>query len=185
MTTYYAVPLLSVGLLLSGSAGAGNSMDILWAATGAAAITQNPADTATQPDEPYINRVGPVTLNTDVFLPRSAETGQRNLARSSFHSNQLNLFFFQGQSFSVMVDSESRPNADTLLIGGRLYNKDFSTFSLTITPESYLITLQDPGAATIYRVVGDTQTGTGRVTEIDQRKLPPMFDRPALVPPQD
>ena len=184
MTTYYAVPLLSFGLLFSGSAGAGNSMDILWAATDAAATTQNPADTATQPEEPYINRVGPVTFNTELFLPRSAETGQRNLARSSFRNNQLNLFFFQGQSFSVMVDSESRPNADTLLIGGRLYNKDFSTFSLTITPESYLMTLQDLGAATIYRVVGDTQTGTGRVTEIDLRKMPPIVDGTPRISPR-
>lgn len=185
MTTHYALSLFTFGLLLSGSAVAGNSIDILWAATDVSANISNRIDHIAQPQEPYINRTGTVAFNADLFLPRSAETNQRTATSASFRSNQFNLFFFPGQSFSIVVDSESRPNPNTLLIGGHLYNSDFSTFSLTITPESYLINLQVPGAATVYRVVGNTQTGDGRVTEIDLHKMPPILDGPSPIPPQD
>lgn len=58
-----------------------------------------------------------------------------------------------------------------------------ATFSLTVTPESYLITFDDSDSRVRYRVVGDTETGVGEVTEIDLRNMPVTLDEPSPVPP--
>jgi len=68
-------------------------------------------------------------------------------------------------------------------MNGKGRSKKLSTFSMTVTEENYLISYQDLDTATLYRVVGNTQTGRGTVTEIDLEKLPPSSDLPPRVPP--
>lgn len=133
--------------------------------------------------EPWVKRSGRVTLNADQLLPRSQVSENREVAPASFLSSAMMLDLFPDRSFDVIVDADSRPRPGVLNISAHLYGADLSTFSLTVTPDSYIMTLQDMNNATLYRVVGNTGTGEGRVTEIDLTKLPPRLDSEPLMPP--
>ncbi len=134
--------------------------------------------------EPYINRVGSVSFTADLFLPTSA-AGNRVAAENSFLGNVLLLSFFPGLDFNIIVDSETRPQQDTVSMSGHLQGADLSTFSMTVTTEGYIISLQNLETATVYRVVGNTKTRAGQVTEIDLKKMPPILYTPPLVPPHN
>lgn len=149
---------------------------------------ENQADIAntasTGHPEPYINRVGAVSFAADLFLPLST-AGNRVAADTSFLGNVLSVSFFPGLDFNIIVDSESSPQPDIVSMSGHLQGADLSTFSLTVTTEGYIITLQNLDTATVYRVVGDTKTRAGQVTEIDLKKMPPLLYTPPLVPPNN
>lgn len=131
--------------------------------------------------EPWVRRAGRVALNADQLLPRSPVSGKREAAPASFISRAMMLDLFPDRSFDVIVDADSRPRPGVLNISAHLDGTDLSTFSLTVTPDGYILTLQDMKNATLYRVVGNTETGEGRVTEIDLTKLPPILDSPPLI----
>lgn len=133
----------------------------------------------------YINRKGAVQFAADAFLPKSRETGRRMAASASFRGRGLALSFFPDRSFDIEINAESRPKPDILSMNGRGSGKNISSFSITVTPEQYIINYQDLETATLYRVVGDTATGSGQVTEIDLKKVPPAFGAPPLVPSTD
>jgi len=132
----------------------------------------------------YVKRVGGVSFAADLLLPRSKESGKRMAPEASFRQRILTVSFFADRAFNIQVDSQARPKAQILSLSGHLEGSELATFSLTVTPESYLMKLQNLETATVYRVVGDTETGEGRVTEIDLREMPPMKHRPPLVPPE-
>jgi hypothetical protein len=46
---------------------------------------------------------------------------------------------------------------------------------MTIGSDGYLITLQDMKKGLLYRVRGNSQDGSGSVTEIDMKKMPPVI----------
>jgi hypothetical protein len=137
---------------------------------------------STEHPEPYINRVGAVSFAADLFLPPSA-AGLRVATGTVFLGNVLSVSFFPDLDFDIIVDSETRPQPDIISMSGHLEGSDLSTFSLTVTPEGYIITLQDLDTATTYRAVGDTKSRAGKVTEIDLKKMPPRLYSPPLVPP--
>lgn len=135
-----------------------------------------------QNSEPYINRIGLVSFSTDVFLPKTAESGSRRVSSMSFKGLSLSVSFFPEKQFVVIVDHVARPKPEILSLNGRIEGKEISTFSMTVTAESFLISLQDLNTATVYRVVGDTESGQGQATEIDLQKMPPRYSLPPIVP---
>lgn len=180
----YALLFAAVLLLpCPAMADGGSPMEILWPSTHESPMMErNHVPSDAEPPEPHVRRKGNVRFAVDLFLP-PAETGERVAASEAFSGRTLSLFFFPWLEFNIIVDSETRPQPDVLLLNGRLEGADMSTFSMTVTAESYLITLQNLETATLYRVVGDTETGNGEVTEIDLTKLPPVIHSPPLVPP--
>jgi len=141
--------------------------------------------TAPRAAEPYIRRVGRVRFDTDVFMPVSPRTGRRAPVSASFRSQSLGLAFFDDARFEVSVDATSRPQDAVLALRGRLANESVAAFTLTVTADGYLMTLHDLDGGLLYRVVGDTDTGTGRVTEVDVTKMPPVMDAAPMVPAAD
>lgn len=143
------------------------------------------ANSVQQENKVYIRRNGEVSFAADTFLPKSPKTGKRAAAAASFRGRSLSVSFFPEQTFNIDISRESRPKKGVLSMNGKGRSKNLSTFSMTVTEENYLISYQDLDTATLYRVVGNTQTGRGTVTEIDLEKLPPSYDLPARIPPDD
>ena len=143
------------------------------------------ANSVQQEKKAYIRRNGEVSFAADTFLPKSPKTGKRTAAAASFRGRSLSVSFFPEQTFNIDISRESRPKKGVLSMNGKGRSKKLSTFSMTVTAENYLISYQDLDTATLYRVVGNTQTGLGTVTEIDLEKLPPSYDLPARIPPED
>lgn len=131
----------------------------------------------------YIKRTGEVSFAVDTFLPKSPKTGRRAAAKASFRGRALSVSFFPEQTYNIDVNHDSRPQKEMLSVNGKGRNKKLSTFSMTVTEDNYIMNYQDLDSATLYRVIGNTQTGLGTVTEIDLEKLPASSDLPARVPP--
>ncbi len=133
--------------------------------------------------EPFVTRTGVVVLETSRFLSSSFQTEPQTGIPPSFQRRSLTLTFFPDVSVEIEISADSRPSPEILSLNGRLAGQELATWSLTVTPESYLITYDDPQTTYLYRVVGDSETGLGRVTEIDRRDMPPVLHLPPLVPP--
>ncbi len=140
------------------------------------------AETMPRDSKPYIRRVGRVRFDTDVFMPAAPSSGRRSPVSGNFQGQALGLALFDDTRFEVNVDAASRPHGTTLNLQGRLANQSVATFTLTVTADGYLMTLQDLDSGRLYRVVGDTDGGDGRVTEIDLTKMPPVIDAAPMVP---
>jgi len=133
----------------------------------------------------YIIRQGTVELAVNIFLPRSPEKDKRTVAAAAFQGRNLSIGFFADAEYRLTIDSENRPTHDTILLRGRLPDQDLSTFTMTITPQSYLIRLHDSDKSKLYRVVGDSETGLGRATEIEWDRLPPIRYMPPVIPQEN
>lgn len=130
-----------------------------------------------------VSRVGAVALSVGFFLSR-AEGGDAlrvAAAERSFHGETLYFDFFPDSSYAIELDQEARPEPDVLSLGGRIKGRDLSTFSMSITADSYVISLQDMDTAMLYRAVGDTATGLGQVIEFELEKLPERIYLPPMV----
>ncbi len=134
---------------------------------------------------PHVRRQGQVLFDVDIFLPRPAPDAARRATAASFRQRVVVLGLFPDQTYNVLVEKESRPNPDKFELIGRLEGRDLATVSLVVTPRSYLLTIEDPAAGRLYRVVGDSESGIGRVTEIDPTQLPPRLYSPPLIPPDN
>lgn len=138
-----------------------------------------------EPNEVYVNRTGRVVMAVEEIMGRNDNPANEH-ARidNGFSEKQLNISFFNDQNVQIVVDSESRSKDNILSLGGHKNENVISTFSMTISDESYLITYHDLDNGLVYKVVGDIETGMGKVTEIDLKKLPPVFDSEPIVPSQ-
>lgn len=137
------------------------------------------------PSQPHVTRTGAVNLAVDNFFPRSLETGRRTVSPVSFQNRTLSLSFFPDKSFTIVISSDSRPQKDIITLSGRLEGQELSTFSMTIDQDNFLIKLQDIDTGQVFRVLGNTETGIGRVTEIDPSKMPPIIYLPPLIPGEE
>ena len=173
--------LAAAGVLLAGSIASAAEPDFM------VPLPQSPyrSDTAASPaSHPgYVTRVGSVSLASDLLLPVSVSTGMRTAAAGSMANKTLPFTFFPDAQFAIRIKADSRPRPGVLSLNGQAQGQDMATFSLTVTPESYLITFDDSDSRVRYRVVGDTETGVGEVTEIDLRNMPVTLDEPSPVPP--
>jgi len=62
-----------------------------------------------------------------------------------------------------------------MTISGKLKDHKNSTVVMTMGKEGFLMTIQDMNRAMLYRVRGNSIDGSGSVTEIDMRKMPPVI----------
>ncbi len=136
-------------------------------------------------DEQYIVRTGQVFFAAkDFFWDVELESKSSAIANRVFSESELILAFFPEKKFRINIDSESRPKRNILSIQGRPGESRFSTFTMTLTEDNYLITFQDLDNGMVYKVVGNMKTGVGEVTQIDTKKLPPAYDLEPIVPPK-
>ena len=156
------------------------AIEALSPASQLAALHQEPSPK--HAEEPYVNRIGLVTFAVDTFLPKAVQTGARVASSRTFLKAPLPVAFFTDKQFTIVVAGESRPCREVLSLTGKIEGQEISTFTMTVTPESYLISLQDLQNATVFRVVGNTESGLGQVAEIDLRKMPPKRYLPPLIP---
>ena len=67
-------------------------------------------------------------------------------------------------------------NADgTIIVNGILKDHKMRTVVMTIGSDGYLLTVQDMNKDLLYRVSGNSSDGSGSVTEIDMKKMPPVI----------
>ncbi len=176
-------PLVLLGFIASASIAAPKrSIDLLKPSVSNGKTFQKVTDGDA---EVYINRTGEVTLAAkDIFGITGSTDSYSRVERGDFPDTELVLSFFPEQKIRITVDSESRPNANLLLLRGHKGESKISTFTMTLTNETYLITYQDLDNGMIYKVVGDMTSGEGQVTEIDLEKLPPTYDAKPVIPDQ-
>jgi hypothetical protein len=180
-----AVVILSLTVAISLAANGTQKITALTPLTQTDTNNKVSANSVQQKKEDHIRRNGEVSFAADTFLPKSPKTGKRAAAAASFRGRSLSVSFFPEKTFDIDISRESRPKKGVLSMNGKGRSKKLSTFSMTVTEENYLISYQDLDTATLYRVSGDTQTGRGTVSEIDLEKMPPSYDLPARIPPDD
>jgi hypothetical protein len=147
---------------------------------------ENEAFGAPESGESYVKRSGRVIFAAkELFLERRTSEGSGAAARETFREAELVLSFFPDRDIRVTVDSESESASGVLSLGGRQDGSTYSTFTMTVTDDTYLITFQDVSSGLTYKVVGDMDSGIGRVTEFDLAKLPPAFDSEPVLPPEE
>lgn len=142
--------------------------------------------------EEYIQRTGAVMFAAKGLLPGDTGTtppeepvSDGNRAEGGLAGKVMLVSFFTDKDVAVTVDSESKPGDNILSVRGRQKSAAFSAFTMTITDESYIISFQDAVSGLVYKVVGNSVTGVGKVTEIDPNKLPPVYDSEPIMPPVD
>lgn len=182
----YAAAFLAVAMLLPGLGAASDAMlDILRSSASSPSSGLKAEGSVKAPAESFATRTGDVILGTDRLLPMAGAAGRQSFAPGSLASRSLAVEFFPDAYVEIVVASESRPDPNTLSLNGHLPDSDLSTFSLTVTPETYLMTFSDPNGVYLYRVTGDTETGIGQVTEYDLRNRPAVIHSTPLIPPLD
>jgi hypothetical protein len=123
------------------------------------------------PLEPYEVRRGRVALAPEL-LPGAA--GGR-MGVSKKEGDTVGIGLFPDVALEAALDSVQEYGAGALVLRGKLKGHRISTVVLTIGPEEFLLTVQDLDRARLYRVKGNSREGTGTVTEIDLRKMPPLI----------
>ena len=169
-------------------ASAGSAVSILTPAPLTDSERELPALSAQQhsPDKPHLRRTGRVRLDVGQFFQAQESYPGRMATSASFLNQILSLGFFDEDEFLVEIHSQQRPNAHTYLLRGHLLEvgvPGISTFTMTVTESSYLISLQELRNGTLYRVRGDSATGLGQALEIDERQIGPQRCR-AIRPTQ-
>ncbi len=155
-------------------------ISIAWPAEPTAeAALQNAKDAV----EPYIVRTGSIAFNTDTFFPSAPANQPRKVTSASLVAKQLSIEPFPGQSYLVNITSEAINQQGVLSLLGTLQGQELSTFSMTVSPEGFLISLQDMSTGHNFRMTGTTESGLGRVQEIDGSKIY-YHNPPPLIPPQ-
>lgn len=130
----------------------------------------------------YIKRIGEVKLDVDFFLSRLNNNTDTSKMKKVFVGNSLDLYFFSDKVTKFYIKSEERPRDNVLSLSGAIREaKSFSSFSMTITDESYVIFVRNLEDGILYRVVGEVLGGVGEVVEYDISSFPPIVDLPALV----
>jgi len=173
-----ATLLLGAILLVSSATASGGGLNLLTVLN-----TNSSANVRTSVDEVFETRRGSVALDVNQVLPKSPTTGMREASATLFKGIAINLGLFSDKQFAGVITSEARPEAGVLSLHARSDGDDIATATMTVTTESYLITIQDIPNAKVYRIVGNTETGVGVITQIDLKLMPPVFDGAPIIPP--
>ncbi|WP_139058854.1 hypothetical protein [Thiorhodococcus drewsii] len=180
-----AMKKIAVILLAVSSVAFGSPIPLLTSAPTNSASQMQRTQQPVQTEESYITRSGAVQLDANALLPVSSINGQRIASQSVYTEQLISLEFFSGEETTVIVSSESRPTPESISLIGRLPNRKFASFSMVVDPIHYMISLQNPESDTLFRVVGDTESGAGQVFEIDLKQMTDVQHLPPLVPPTD
>lgn len=134
--------------------------------------------------EPYVLRSGQVRLNTSGLLPESMTSESSTplaLANQIAQTGQeLILELFPGEEKTAVISSDRYPNPGTRALIGHLPNGPLASFSMTLDARHYLISLEDPTQARLYRISGDTRTGIGEIVEVDMMEASDIIYLPPL-----
>ncbi|NEV61117.1 hypothetical protein [Thiorhodococcus minor] len=134
--------------------------------------------------EPFVTRSGGVQLQSEIFLPEVvAAAGSARTAQAASLPSSLAIELFPDVAWVVDINAASQPAAGILSLNGRITGSDLATFSMTVTRDSFLMTVDAPGGDYRYRVVGETASGLGEVQEIDRRLMGPVYHLPPRIPP--
>ena len=134
-------------------------------------VTQTKANVVLKPHEV---RKGKIAISQDI-LPRMDAKGKRLKQIAPSKGDIVSINLFDDVQYDVTVDSVNYNADGTIVIHGLLKNHKLRTVVMTIGSDGYLITVQDMNKAMLYRVSGSVVDGSGHVTEIDMRKMPPVI----------
>jgi hypothetical protein len=133
-------------------------------------VTQTNAKSSLQSHEV---RKGKIALSQDM-LPKTAGKGHtEQVAPSKGDTISINLF--DDVKYDVKVDSVEHHADGILIVNGKLKNHKLRTVLMTIGSDGYLITVKDMNKFKLYLVNGNSGDGSGSVTEIDMKKVPPVI----------
>ena len=122
----------------------------------------------------YEVRKGQIVLAREILPKRAgAEDSQTGPPPSKGEKISLNLF--PDVTHEVNINSVRHYANGTMIISGKLKDHKNSTVVMTIGNEGFLMTVQDMNRAVLYRVRGNSLDGSGSVTEIDMKKMPPTI----------
>jgi hypothetical protein len=119
-------------------------------------------------------RKGKIAIN-QYMLPKTDSKGSRQMQVVPSKGDTVSLNFFDDAKYDVKVDSVNHNADGTIIVNGRLNNHKMRTVVMTIGSDGYLITVQDMNKDLLYRVSGNSGNGSGSVTEIDMKKMPPLI----------
>jgi hypothetical protein len=171
ITRNYAEWLVTVAVLLlfahvSVLHGAGRLLT--WPVDGGVAQSQ-----ANVSLEAYEVRKGRIALALEI-VP-GVSNRHAGIAVSQGDTDTASIGFFADVTYDVIVDSVKHHADGTMIINGKLKDHRIGTVVMTIGPDGFLITVQDMNRGLLYRAAGDSRIGTGTVTEIDIKNMPPMI----------
>ena len=119
-------------------------------------------------------RKGKIAIN-QYMLPKTDSKGNRRIQVVPSKGDTVSLNFFDDVKYDVKVDSVNHNADGTIIVNGILKNHKMRTVVMTIGSDGYLVTVQDMNKDLLYRASGNTSNGSGSVTEIDMKKMPPVI----------
>jgi hypothetical protein len=119
-------------------------------------------------------RRGRIALAPEI-LPKLAGGVDRRARIVPSKGDTISINFFDDVKYDVKVDSVNHNADGTIIVNGILKNHKIITVVMTIGSDGYLITVQDMNKDLLYRVSGNSSDGSGSVTEIDMKKMPPVI----------
>jgi hypothetical protein len=119
-------------------------------------------------------RKGKIAISQDM-LPKTDKTGKHKAMIVPSKGDTVSLNFFDDVKYDVKVDSVNHTADGTIIVNGLLKNHKMRTVVMTIGSDGYLVTVQDMNKDMLYRVSGNSSNGSGSVTEIDMKKMPPLI----------
>jgi hypothetical protein len=122
----------------------------------------------------YEVRKGRIAITQDM-LPNTDSKGNHRIQAVPSRGDTVSLNFFDDVKYDVKVDSVNHNTDGTIIVNGILKNHKLRTVILTIGSDGYIIRAQDMDKALLYRASGNSRNGSGSVTEIDMKKMPPVI----------
>jgi hypothetical protein len=123
----------------------------------------------------YEVRKGQIVLTRDILPKLASAEEERQTDHPPSKGDSVSLNLFPDVAYEVKVNSVKRYKDGTLIISGKLKDHKNSTVVMTMGNEGFLMTIQDMNRAMLYRVRGNSADGSGSVTEIDMKKMPPVI----------
>lgn len=124
--------------------------------------------------QPHEVRKGHVVLSSGI-LPKHSGAGNGKVQIIPSKGDTVSFNLFNNIAYDVKIDSVKRHGDGTVVLNGKLKDHRMRTVTMTIGSDGYLITVQDMNKAMLYRVSGNSRDGSGSVTEIDMKKMPPVI----------
>ncbi len=141
------------------------------------AVTQLRPDAPMEsPLESYEVRKGQIALAPELLPGPSGSAGpQARIAVSKGDADTVSVSLFADVTYEAIIVSVEHHADGTTIISRRLKDHPIGTVVMTIGPDRFLITVQDMNRSMLYRAVGDSRQGSGTVTEIDMKRIPPVI----------
>ena len=119
-------------------------------------------------------RRGQIAIATEI-LPKPAGAVDRQARIVPSKGDTISINLFNDVKYDVKVDSVNHNADGTIIVNGILKDHKMRTVVMTIGSDGYLLTVQDMNKDLLYRVSGNSSDGSGSVTEIDMKKMPPVI----------